>query len=234
MERGTNVTHKAARAVPMILLTCTALLAGGGCATSAHPVVTASPAVSSLTPTPAPTPTATPSVQSLRAAEVASEAYTVERPTLKPTPKPKPSPTARKTTAKPPSAKVDPRCLTGARVMCADKSKGVLYYVKDGEIVRTFAARFGRTGYATAEGQFSVTRKVKDEISRQYNDAPMPYSMYFYGGQAVHYSGDFAANTNPQGSHGCVNIKDRAGIAAVYGEVQVGDKVVVFRSSQLS
>ncbi len=226
------MTHKAARAVPMILLTCTALLAAAGCATSVQPVVTASPAVSSLTPSATPTQTATPSVQSLRAAEVASEAYIAERPTLKPTPKP--SPTAKKSTAKTTSAKLDPRCLTGARVMCADKSRGVLYYLHDGEVVRTFAARFGRSGYATAEGQFSVTRKVKDDFSRQYNNAPMPYSMYFYGGQAVHYSGDFAANTNPQGSHGCVNIKDRAGIAAVFGEVQVGDKVVVFRSSQLA
>lgn len=227
------MTLKAARAVPGILLTCAALLASGGCATSAQPVVTASPVASSATPSPDPTQTqtATPSVQSLRAAEVASATYAAERPTLKPTPKPKPTPTKAVTQS---SAKLDPRCLTGARVMCADKSKGVLYYVKNGEVVRTFAARFGRTGYATVEGQFSVTRKVKDEVSRQYNDAPMPYSMYFYGGQAVHYSGDFAANTNPQGSHGCINVKDRAGIAAVYGEVQVGDKVVIFRSSQLT
>jgi lipoprotein-anchoring transpeptidase ErfK/SrfK len=56
----------------------------------------------------------------------------------------------------------------------------------------------------------------------------MPYSMFFSGGQAVHYSSDFAARGYAGASHGCVNVRDLAGIASLFGQVNLGDKVVVY------
>ena len=58
----------------------------------------------------------------------------------------------------------------------------------------------------------------------------MPYAMFFSGGQAVHYSADFAARGYAGCSHGCVNIRDKAGIAWVFDRVRNGDRVVVYRS----
>ena len=59
-------------------------------------------------------------------------------------------------------------------------------------------------------------------------DTPMPYAMFFSGGQAIHYSADFAANGYNGASHGCVNIRDKAAIASLFDQVTVGDKVVVY------
>ncbi|MGW1926344.1 L,D-transpeptidase [Streptomyces massasporeus] len=56
---------------------------------------------------------------------------------------------------------------------------------------------------------------------------PMPLSMYFSRGQAVHYSADFAARGYNGASHGCVNVRDRVKLTALFDQVKVGDKVVV-------
>ena len=44
-------------------------------------------------------------------------------------------------------------------------------------------------------------------------DSSMPFAMFFDGGQAVHYSADFAADGYYGASHGCVNIRDYDEIA---------------------
>jgi lipoprotein-anchoring transpeptidase ErfK/SrfK len=54
--------------------------------------------------------------------------------------------------------------------------------------------------------------------------------MFFSGGQAVHYSPDFAANGYNGASHGCVNVRDRAVVAWLFDQVRIGDKVIVYRS----
>lgn len=125
---------------------------------------------------------------------------------------------------------LDPRCQTG-RTLCIDKSSSTLRWVVDGDVVRTMDARFGSTvnGTPTREGQFSVTFKSRDHVSSLY-DSEMPFAMFFSGGQAVHYSSDFATYGYNGASHGCVNIRDYDGIASLYDQVQVGDKVVVYWS----
>ncbi|HET6562413.1 MAG TPA: L,D-transpeptidase family protein [Marmoricola sp.] len=123
---------------------------------------------------------------------------------------------------------LDPRCDTG-RVLCIDKTSSSLRWVVDGEVQVTLDARFGGNGYVTREGSFSVYRKSRDHVSSLY-DSSMPFAMFFDGGQAVHYSPDFAATGYTGASHGCVNIRDYDEIAALYDEVQLGDRVVVYWS----
>jgi hypothetical protein len=123
---------------------------------------------------------------------------------------------------------LDSRCLTG-RVLCIDKSSSSLRWVVDGDVQVTLDARFGGNGYVTREGSFTVYRKSRDHVSSLY-DTSMPFAMFFDGGQAVHYSPDFAANGYSGASHGCVNIRDYDEIAALYDEVQLGDRVVVYWS----
>ncbi|HEY8787589.1 MAG TPA: L,D-transpeptidase family protein [Actinopolymorphaceae bacterium] len=125
--------------------------------------------------------------------------------------------------------KLDSRCLQG-RVLCISKSANALSWVVDGKVLSRMDVRFGCVSRTpTREGTFSVHAKVVNEWSRLYN-SPMPFAMYFDGGQAVHYSADFAARGYAGCSHGCVNVRDHAAVKALFGQVRVGDKVVVYRS----
>jgi peptidoglycan hydrolase-like protein with peptidoglycan-binding domain len=130
----------------------------------------------------------------------------------------------------PSPGKLDPRCLTG-RVMCIDKTTSTLRWVVDGHVLQTLDARFGSTisNTPTREGLFHVYLKDADHVSQMFGSS-MPYSMFFSGGQAVHYSSDFAAVGYNGASHGCVNIRDYDGVRWLFSQVRVGDKVVVYWS----
>jgi peptidoglycan hydrolase-like protein with peptidoglycan-binding domain len=126
------------------------------------------------------------------------------------------------------AAGLDPRCTTG-RVLCIDKSTRSLRWVVNGSVLMTLDVRFGSELTPTREGAFSVTLKSRDHYSRLY-DSPMPFAMFFSGGQAVHYSPDFAANGYNGSSHGCVNVRSRAAIESLFNQVRLGDKVIVYWS----
>ncbi|MEW1952621.1 peptidoglycan-binding protein [Terrabacter sp. NPDC080008] len=125
----------------------------------------------------------------------------------------------------PSAASLDKRCRVG-RVMCVDKPTRTLTWVVNGKPLMVMWARFGGPGRETREGTFRVSRKYEYVISNLYF-TPMPYSMFFSGGQAVHYSSNFARLGYASSSHGCVNIADRAQVKSLFFKVRVGDKVVV-------
>jgi hypothetical protein len=119
-------------------------------------------------------------------------------------------------------------CLT-ARVICIDKRALAVRWIVDGEVKMRLDARFGADETPTREGVFAVTRKSRDHVSSLFHTS-MPFAMFFDRGQAVHYSPDFAARGYSGASHGCVNTRDYNAIKALFGRVQVGDRVVVYRS----
>ncbi|MFB6841093.1 peptidoglycan-binding protein [Streptomyces sp. NPDC056361] len=119
----------------------------------------------------------------------------------------------------------DPRCMTG-RVLCISKESRTLAWMIDGKVVSSLDVRFGSENTPTREGLFKVEWKAREWTSTIYH-TPMPYAMFFSRGQAVHYSADFAARGYNGASHGCVNVRDRAKLSALFDEVKVGDKVVV-------
>lgn len=124
------------------------------------------------------------------------------------------------------SMRLDDRCLEG-RVICISKRQRRLAWVVDGKIQRTMDVRFGSELTPTRNGVFSVYWKSRNHVSKLY-DTPMPYALFFSGGQAVHYSADFAARGYNGSSHGCVNVRDRAAVSELFDLVREGDKVVVF------
>jgi peptidoglycan hydrolase-like protein with peptidoglycan-binding domain len=126
------------------------------------------------------------------------------------------------------TAGLDSRCTTG-RAMCIDKSTRSLRWVVNGSVQLTVDVRFGSELTPTREGAFSVNFKSRDHYSKLY-DSPMPFAMFFSGGQAVHYSPDFAANGYNGSSHGCVNVRNRGAIASLFDQVRLGDKVIVYWS----
>lgn len=124
-----------------------------------------------------------------------------------------------------PVAKPDKRCMTG-RVICISKNSRSLSWMIDGKVVSSMDVRFGSQYTPTREGTFSVFLKSRHHVSTIYHSA-MPYAMFFSGGQAVHYSSDFAARGYNGASHGCVNVRDEGKIASLFAQVHNGDKVVV-------
>ena len=144
-------------------------------------------------------------------------------------PPPEPEPEPEVVEAQPAVPGLDSRCTTG-RAICIDKSTSLVRWVVNGDVQLTMDARFGSELTPTREGLFSVQRKVRDEYSRLYDDAPMPFAVYFSGGQAVHYSPDFVAYGYNGSSHGCVNTRDWNGMSYLFDAARIGDKVVVYWS----
>ncbi len=128
----------------------------------------------------------------------------------------------------PEPVRLDPRCERG-RALCADKSTNTLRWVVDGEIRTTVAARFGAPKTPIREGMFRVYDKLRHHVSSLYG-TPMPFAMFFSGGQAVHYSKDFRHEGYDGASHGCINVRNYRAMADLFDRVRIGDKVIVYRS----
>ncbi|MBK8469958.1 MAG: murein L,D-transpeptidase [Actinomycetales bacterium] len=128
----------------------------------------------------------------------------------------------------PTASGLDPRCLVG-RVICASKTTRKVVWVIDGVPVLSLDARFGRTSLPTSEGSFRIYLKSRNHWSKKY-DASMPLALFFNGGEAVHYSPEFASiGYGGVGSHGCVNTRDRAKMTVLFDQARLGDRVVVYR-----
>lgn len=121
---------------------------------------------------------------------------------------------------------LDERCLTG-RAICISKRARKLAWVIDGEVQMVMDVRFGASKTPTREGTFTVEWKSRNHHSKLY-DSPMPYALFFSRGQAVHFSSDFARRGYRGASHGCVNVRDKGAIQALFSQAREGDKVIVY------
>jgi lipoprotein-anchoring transpeptidase ErfK/SrfK len=62
-----------------------------------------------------------------------------------------------------------------------------------------------REGYHTPRGAYPVTRTAAVYFSKKYDNSPMPNSVFFYGGYAVHGTYHIGGLGRPA-SHGCVRV----------------------------
>lgn len=87
-----------------------------------------------------------------------------------------------------------------------DKSAQKMTVTVDGEDRYTWPVSTGRSGYDTPSGDFQPFRMERDHFSREWDDAPMPNSIFFTKeGHAIH--GTFEArNLGRAASHGCVRL----------------------------
>lgn len=63
----------------------------------------------------------------------------------------------------------------------------------------------GKSGYETPTGQWKPTWLSIDHRSKTYDDAPMPYAVFFTGGYAIHAT-DAVSRLGKPASHGCVRL----------------------------
>ena len=62
-----------------------------------------------------------------------------------------------------------------------------------------------RNGYYTPRGNYRAYLASRHHRSRKYDNAPMPYAIFFKGGYAVHATFDLKRLGRPA-SHGCVRL----------------------------
>ena len=66
----------------------------------------------------------------------------------------------------------------------------------------------GRKGYSTPRGIYQPTRLAKMHYSRKYDNAPMPHSIFFHGGYAIHAT-EAVNKLGRPASHGCIRLHPR-------------------------
>lgn len=113
--------------------------------------------------------------------------------------------------------------LAAGLVARIDVSAQTMTVSKSGRVIHKWRVSTGRKGYKTPRGTYRPTRMHKMWHSRKYDMSPMPYSIFFRGGYAIHGT-NYVKSLGRPASHGCVRL-DTANAAKLYSLVrQVGPK----------
>jgi len=75
----------------------------------------------------------------------------------------------------------------------------------DGRPAFAWKVSTARKGYVTPTGAWKPTRMHKMWYSKKYDNAPMPHSVFFTGGYAIHAT-DAVKRLGSPASHGCVRL----------------------------
>ena len=87
-----------------------------------------------------------------------------------------------------------------------DKSAQLMTVERDGRALYQWPVSTGKAGYDTPSGKFKAFRMERDHYSKEWDDAPMPFSIFFtQKGHAIHGSLD-TKNIGRPASHGCVRL----------------------------
>ena len=118
-----------------------------------------------------------------------------------------------------------------------DKNSQRMTVSNDGEALYAWPVSTGRTGHATPSGAFSAFRMEADHYSKEWDDAPMPHSIFFTKlGHAIHGTYDTKKLGMPA-SHGCVRLSP-AHAATLFALVKqngvTNTKVVLTGSEQVA
>src|SRR6266568_2727456 len=90
-------------------------------------------------------------------------------------------------------------------VVTIDKSTQHMSISVDGTPRYNFVVSTGRAGYGTPNGTYHPERLARTWFSKKYYNSPMPHSVFFHGGFAIHGSYEIRRLGGPA-SHGCVRL----------------------------
>jgi lipoprotein-anchoring transpeptidase ErfK/SrfK len=89
-----------------------------------------------------------------------------------------------------------------ARVNISTQTMTVM---EDGDVLYSWSVSTAGRGYHTPRGSFRPVRMAKMWYSKKYDNSPMPNSIFFSGGYAIH--GTYhVKNLGRPASHGCVRL----------------------------
>ncbi|MBD2746090.1 L,D-transpeptidase [Microvirga sp. BT688] len=92
----------------------------------------------------------------------------------------------------------------------------------------------GKAGYETPVGTFTPSRLVKDHASKEWDNSPMPHSIFFtHRGHAIHGSNATRSLGRPA-SHGCVRLApaNAAKLFALVRSEGLGNTKIVIRGDE--
>lgn len=99
-----------------------------------------------------------------------------------------------------------------------DKSAQRMTVLVDGAEQHSWTVSTGRNGFGTPNGSYKPQWLAKSWFSRQYYNSPMPHSIFFHQGYAIHGSHAISQLGGPA-SHGCVRLHP-ANAATLYALVR--------------
>jgi hypothetical protein len=94
---------------------------------------------------------------------------------------------------------------SAAVLISVNKSTQQMSVSVDGAPRYRFAVSTGRAGYGTPSGTYRPQRLAASWFSKLYYNSPMPYSIFFHGGYAIHGSYEINRLGGPA-SHGCIRL----------------------------
>ncbi|HEY2136298.1 MAG TPA: L,D-transpeptidase [Xanthobacteraceae bacterium] len=104
-------------------------------------------------------------------------------------------------------------------LITVDKSTQQMSVVVDGALRWQWKVSTGRSGRDTPSGTFHAFRMEAEHYSKEFDEAPMPHSIFFTQyGHAIHGSLD-ARHLGLPASHGCIRL-DQANATALFGLVR--------------
>jgi hypothetical protein len=112
-----------------------------------------------------------------------------------------------------------PTIAAAAILISVDRSTQRMIVSVDGAQRWVWPVSTGRNGYATPAGSYTAFRMEEDHYSKEFDDAPMPHSIFFTKeGHAIHGTLD-ARHLGSAASHGCVRLST-ANAAKLYALVE--------------
>lgn len=88
----------------------------------------------------------------------------------------------------------------------------------DGKSYGRWKVSTARQGFYTPRGTWKPYLLKKMHYSRKYDNSPMPHSIFFLGGYAIHAT-EYVKNLGRPASHGCIRLHPR-NAAKLYALVQ--------------
>jgi hypothetical protein len=117
---------------------------------------------------------------------------------------------------------VDGTPCTKAAEACVDLGAKKAWLVKDGKVVRgPVRIASGGPGYESPRGDFTVQWKNKDHRSTEFDNAPMPWAVFFTDTGIAFHQGDLNST-----SHGCIRLGAQDA-EAWFNALATGDDVQV-------
>lgn len=95
--------------------------------------------------------------------------------------------------------------LAAKLVAKVDISSQTMVVSYNGKVKYKWPVSTGRKGYSTPTGSYSAKWLSRHHRSRKYNNAPMPYAVFYHRGYAVHATYD-TKRLGRVASHGCVRL----------------------------
>ncbi len=98
-----------------------------------------------------------------------------------------------------------PSVANAAVVAKIDISSQRMNVFIDGELAYSWSISSGRKGFNTPRGSYRPTALRRMHYSRKYDNSPMPHSIFFRGGFAIHGTG-YVKQLGRPASHGCIRL----------------------------